>query len=230
MGFGHRGAAKVITGQPYSAQAVTKTVETLANGTTITRQITASIARDSEGRTMRSQTFNGFGAAGASPNGATIVSIFDPVANQRIEYNATTKTARIFVLPQPSGSNQGSGQASGWRGHRGQHGNHSSQVSVQTESLATQTIDGVSVEGTKTTRTIAAGTFGNDQALVSTDEEWYSPDLQMMIQSTRNDPRFGQTTYTISNLQRTEPSASLFQVPAGFTTKTIDLPSRVPTQ
>lgn len=227
-GFGHRGSAKVVTGEPYSAQAVTTTVQTLADGTTIKRQITASIARDSEGRTMRSQTFNGFGAAGGQQNGATIVSIFDPVANQRIEYNSTTKTARILVLPQKSGSGQGSGQGPG--GKRGPHGNHSSQVSVQTESLAAQTMAGVSVEGTQTTRTIAAGAFGNDKPLVSTNEEWYSPDLQMVIQSTRNDPRFGQTTYTISNLQRAEPNASLFQVPAGFQTKTVDLPSHPPMQ
>ena len=223
-GFGHRGLAKVVTGEPYSAQAVTTTVQTLADGTTIKRQITASIARDSEGRTMRSQTFDGFGAAGGQQNGATIVSIFDPVANQRIEYNATTKTARILVLPQRSGAGQGPGR------QRGPHGNHSSQVGVQTESLSTQTIAGVSVDGTKTTRTIAAGALGNDKPLVSTDEEWYSPELQMVIQSTRNDPRFGQTTYILSNLQRTEPNASLFQVPAGFQTKTVDVPSHPPMQ
>ncbi len=223
-GFGRRGLARVVTGEPYSAQAVTTTVQTLADGTTIKRQITASIARDSEGRTMRSQTFNGFGAAGGQQNGATIVSIFDPVANQRIEYNATTKTARILVLPQRSGAAQGPGR------QRGPHGNHSSQVGAQTESLSTQTIAGVSVDGTRTTRTIAAGALGNDKPLVSTDEEWYSPELQMVIQSTRNDPRFGQTTYTLSNLQRAEPNASLFQVPAGFQTKTVDTPSHPPMQ
>jgi hypothetical protein len=223
-GFGHRGGGnKVVTGEPYSAQAVTVTTETLPNGTHITHQTTASIARDSEGRTMRSQTFNGPGTAGSSTTGATVVSIFDPVANQRIEYNSKTMTARVFVLPQKSTSSEGSsvkGNASGPRGHF-----NSKNVTVQSTSLGTQTISGVSAEGTQTTRTIAAGTMGNDQALVSTDERWYSSDLQIVVQSTRTDPRFGQTTYTVSNIQRAEPNASLFQVPAGYQSKTIDVPA-----
>jgi hypothetical protein len=193
--------------------------ETLPNGSHITHQITASIARDSEGRTMRTETFNGFGAAGSTTTGATITTIFDPVANQRIELNSKNKTARIFILPPPP-----TGSAAGSR----QHGNRNrpnSNVSVQTESLAAQTIDGVSAQGTQTTRTIAAGAIGNDQPLVSTEQQWYSPDLQIVVQSSRTDPRFGQTTYAINNLQRGEPSASLFQVPAGYQSKTIEAPA-----
>jgi hypothetical protein len=68
--------------------------------------------------------------------------------------------------------------------------------------------------------------MGNDKPIVITEGKWYSPDLQMMLESTRNDPRFGQTAYTVSNLQRAEPNVSLFQVPPGYQTKTIDLPQR----
>lgn len=222
-GFHHRGGNKVVTGEPYSAQAVTATVETLPNGTHITHQTTASIARDSEGRTMRSQTFNRPGSAGSTTTGATVVSIFDPVANQRIEYNTKTMTARVFVLPQKSTSSEGTGGTGNGSGPRGHF--NSKNVTVQSTSLGTQTISNVSAEGTQTTRTVAAGTMGNDQPLVSTDEQWYSPDLQIVVQSTRTDPRFGQTTYTVSNIQRAEPNASLFQVPAGYQSKTIDVPA-----
>jgi hypothetical protein len=227
-GFRHGGAAKVVTGEPYSAQAVTATVETLPNGTHITHQTTASIARDSEGRTMRSETLNGSGAAGSSQTGMTIVSIFDPVANQRIEYNTKGKTARVFVLPQKSTASPASG---GTGNGANRHGHFNSQnVTVQSTSLGSQTISGVSADGTQTTRTVAAGAMGNDQPLVSTNQVWYSPDLQIVVQSTRTDPRFGQTTYTVSNIQQAEPNASLFQVPAGYQTKTIDVPSHAPAQ
>jgi hypothetical protein len=37
------------------------------------------------------------------------------------------------------------------------------------------------------------------------------------VKSTRTDPRFGQTSYTVTNIQRTEPTATLFAVPAGYT-------------
>jgi hypothetical protein len=221
--FGSHGAAKVVTGEPYSAQAVTTMEQTLSNGTTITRTITATIARDSEGRTMRSQTMGGFG--GGSSNGATIVTIFDPVAGERIEYNTASKKARIFMLPQNQGSSEGSSQ--GFKGRPGgARGNFSSQVTVATTSLGTETLDNVSVQGTQTTHTIAAGAVGNNQPLVTTQQEWYSPDLEMVLQSTRNDPRFGQTTYTVNNLQRSEPNASLFQVPAGYQSQTVEPPSR----
>jgi len=50
-------------------------------------------------------------------------------------------------------------------------------------------------------------------------ERWYSPDLQIVVKSTRNDPRFGTTTYALSNVQRTEPAAALFTVPADYTVK-----------
>ena len=34
-----------------------------------------------------------------------------------------------------------------------------------------------------------------------------------------SDPRMGDTTYTLSNVDRSEPAASLFQVPADYTIK-----------
>lgn len=215
-GFGH-GGSKVVTGEPYSATAVTSTEQTLTDGTHITHQNTATIARDSEGRVMHSETLTS-----GRESGATIVSIFDPVANQRIEYNSSTKVAHIFVLP-PKPSSSGAASASDTSSpHNGRF--HSNSVNVTSESLGTQTMAGLTAQGTKTTRTVAAGAFGNDKPLVSTDEKWVSSDLQIVLQSTRSDPRDGQTTYTVSNLQRSEPSASLFQVPAGYQSKTITVP------
>jgi hypothetical protein len=51
---------------------------------------------------------------------------------------------------------------------------------------------------------------------VITRETWYSPDLKLVIESTQTDPRFGETTYTLTNIQRNDPDPSLFQVPAGY--------------
>src|SRR5207245_8591289 len=88
---------------------------------------------------------------------------------------------------------------------------------VKKETLGTQTMNGVSAEGTRITRTIAAGQIGNDKPLQVVFERWYSPDLQVVVKSTRTDPRFGTTTYTLSNIQRTEPAAMLFTVPPDYT-------------
>jgi hypothetical protein len=71
---------------------------------------------------------------------------------------------------------------------------------LKAESLGTKSIEGISVTGTRDTRAIPAGTIGNDKDLVITRETWYSPDLKLVIQSTQTDPRFGETTYSLTNI------------------------------
>jgi hypothetical protein len=88
---------------------------------------------------------------------------------------------------------------------------------VKKESLGTQSINGISAEGTRITRTIPAGQIGNDKPIQMVFERWYAPDLQMVVKSTRTDPRMGTTTYTVTNVQRTEPSAAMFTVPSDYT-------------
>lgn len=79
-----------------------------------------------------------------------------------------------------------------------------------------QTFEGVAAEGTRTTVTIPAGQIGNEQPIVTVSERWYSPDLQVTVMTTRSDPRTGTTTYKLTNVNRSEPAPSLFQVPADY--------------
>jgi hypothetical protein len=41
----------------------------------------------------------------------------------------------------------------------------------------------------------------------------------VVVKSTRTDPRFGTTTYTLTNVQRQEPAATLFTVPSDYTVR-----------
>ena len=86
-----------------------------------------------------------------------------------------------------------------------------------TEQLGTRMVEGVEAVGTRVTQVIPAGTIGNDKDLLSTRETWFSPDLKIVVSSIRNDPRFGEIRYTLTNVQLTEPNPSLFQPPAGYT-------------
>src|SRR5262249_31550794 len=79
-------------------------------------------------------------------------------------------------------------------------------------------------EGTRYTRTIPAGHVGNDKPVTIVNEEWYSPDLQIIVQSKRSDPFVGDSTYTVTNIQRSAPAATLFSVPSDYTVK--DAPPR----
>ncbi|HEX8160250.1 MAG TPA: energy transducer TonB [Pyrinomonadaceae bacterium] len=84
------------------------------------------------------------------------------------------------------------------------------------ESLGRQNVEGVEAEGTRTTVTIPAGAIGNDRAIQIVSERWYSPELQTVVMTKHSDPRFGETTYRLTNITRTEPDHSLFEMPAGF--------------
>jgi hypothetical protein len=85
------------------------------------------------------------------------------------------------------------------------------------EALGEQTIEGVRAQGTRETRTIPAGKIGNERPIEIVSETWFSPDLQMVVQSRHSDPRVGETIYKLTNIAVGEPDASQFQVPAGVT-------------
>jgi hypothetical protein len=85
------------------------------------------------------------------------------------------------------------------------------------ESLGTQFMEGIAVDGTRTTLTIGAGQIGNEQPINIVSERWFSSDLKVLVMSRQSDPRFGETTYRLTNITRAEPSPQLFEIPADFT-------------
>jgi hypothetical protein len=234
MVFGFQGNFEVVKNQPYKAQATTETRRTLADGSHITQSTTAMIARDSEGRTVNAQK------AGDS---LTITSIFDPVAKTHSSYTSDSKIAHVLALPTLTASTSqvpvamgaavsgfGAGSPGGAVDFLVQGRAASSQLAgkhTTTESLGTKTIEGIQVAGTRTTSTIPAGTIGNEEDLTTTREEWHSPELKLVVQSTQNDPRFGQTTYTLNDIQQSPPDAALFQVPADYKVEEMPVPKPV---
>jgi hypothetical protein len=87
----------------------------------------------------------------------------------------------------------------------------------KSEDLGKQTIEGVIVDGTRTTSTIDTGAIGNDRPIQVVTERWYSSELQTVLMTKTTDPRMGESTFSLTNVHRGEPGAYLFQVPAGYT-------------
>jgi len=96
---------------------------------------------------------------------------------------------------------------------------YSSDAEVNRESLGNQMIEGVMAEGSRVTFTVPAGKIGNAMPIVTVNERWYSPELQTVVMTRNSDPRSGETTYKLININRSEPDPSLFQVPSDFTVK-----------
>ena len=92
----------------------------------------------------------------------------------------------------------------------------SAKYDVKTESLGTQNFEGVNAEGTRTTTTIPAEAIGNERPIEIVYEKWYSKELQVTVYSRHYDPRFGEHVYRLTNINRSEPDPSLFEVPAGY--------------
>jgi hypothetical protein len=98
----------------------------------------------------------------------------------------------------------------------GSSGGPQGAPTVKTESLGSRQIEGVTAEGTRTTITIPAGAIGNERAIESTSERWFSKELRIVVLSRNVDPRFGETTYRLTRISREEPARWLFEVPGDY--------------
>lgn len=258
MGFG----GKVVKGAPYSAEAITETIQTLADGNRIVNKMTSTLYRDNEGRTRREQTLKAIGNFPGDPIQTIFIS--DPVAGVSYALDSNTHIAHkssplklergffppgigpampVGPLPPPGESKfeyklenkrvikpegtppspapdtmlirtEGGGGGAVTYTFKRSAEDPKNQVK---ESLGTQIIEGVSAEGSRVTVTIPAGEIGNERPIEIVSERWYSPELQMVVMSKHSDPRSGETTYRLTNINRTEPARSLFEVPPGFT-------------
>jgi TonB family protein len=91
------------------------------------------------------------------------------------------------------------------------------RYTTNTEQLSKQMIEGIECDGERAVTTIPTGAIGNERPIETVKETWYSPELRMMILSKRSDPRFGESTYRVTNISLAEPEAALFQVPSDYT-------------
>jgi hypothetical protein len=266
-----------VKNAPFSAEAVSESVQTLADGNRIVRNSTSKLYRNSEGRFRREMTSGSGGMLAPLYTNGGGVTLLDPVAGFSYSIDPNLRTTRQMVIrpnneikivtgvapvatvegsalpekvraeikaaAEASGSGQNSvvvservrdeirasaarsavigrtvvGQLAEAPGFTMSYAMGSAQKwDKRTEELGTQNIEGVDAEGTRTITTIPAGAIGNERPIEITYERWYSRDLQMVVMSKHNDPRFGEQTYRLTNIVRTEPDPSLFTLPNGY--------------
>ena len=102
-----------------------------------------------------------------------------------------------------------------------------SKKNTKKEDLGKQTMEGVEVEGTRYTTTIAAGEIGNELPIEMVFESWFSPELQTVVMTKHSDPRSGESTYRLTNINRSEQPRSLFEVPSDFTVQEAGPPAEM---
>lgn len=266
---------KVVKGSPFSAEAVSESVQVLADGNRIVRSSTSKLYRNTEGRFRRELSGGSGDLFGSVYSFGQGISILDPVIGHRYLLDSNLKTARVIELKsklattvagkllaeasdkalatatqkalaeklalQAKGGSEvvvatgdyaktltGSAAAYGdyakalngtivsaSGGFAYSIGGHAKYES-RTEQLGTQNIEGVNAEGTRTVTTIPAGAIGNERPIEMVYEKWYSPELDLVVLSKNSDPRFGEQTYRLTNIVRSEPESSLFTLPTGY--------------
>ncbi len=194
---------KVVTGAPYSGTATNTFTQTLADGNTITRTTTATVARDSAGRTYEKQTITGGPLAANGPT--TVIFIDDPVAGYAYVLNPSTMTGTQRPLHKPPVGFDG-GNRSGTRP------DNPNVVVTDLTPNGPVSLNGVTdATGKLITRTIPAGSVGNAAPIVSTETIYTSTGLQVVVQAKRSDPRTGNSDYEL-NVTSLSADPSLFDV------------------
>lgn len=87
---------------------------------------------------------------------------------------------------------------------------------VRTENLGEELILGYRAHGTRVVTTLPAGQIGNDRPIDIVSEQWFSPDLELVMRSLHRDPWAGEFTTTVTQVVRGDQPAALFQVPPPY--------------
>ena len=211
-----RGMAVPGTPAPYSAVREYSNVKTLADGTHISPKPSfEKIFRDSQNR---NRTERPFCSGPADDPDAVIITIHDPVSGFAYILDSQNHVAHRYALKASSAARSAlASQASSETMDKilASHTSVDGRTSV-TETLSPQTMEGVYVTGKRITETIPAGLADNDRPITIVEEEWFSPDLNVPILTKDSDPRIGEITNRLTNIDRTEPNLSLFEPPPDF--------------
>ena len=211
------GREELVKNLPYTATAITETIQVLADGNRITRRVEQLVARDREGRTHHEQLMDRIGSL--ATDAPKLIFISDPVTGKEYTLNTRDKTVSVEKridldeLRRDAGrreANQSKSEQSPARSEAPQ------RRQVTTEDLGQKVLAGLTAKGERLSAAIPAGAVGNEREIKLSLETWYSPELHVFLYRKRDDPRFGEIVYSLTAIQRTEPDPSLFKIPAGY--------------
>lgn len=202
----------LVAGMPVSYQSFSQHSQILADGTRISQKTaTSAFYRDSLGRIRWERQSFAPGLARSSPI-LNQIEILDPVAGVQYIMNPQKHMAYRFPYPareEPERKIQSTPPPLAPPDPQ--------RPQISRESLGTQVMEGVTVEGERITTTFPDGSVGNDHPFVRTCDQWRALDLRIMVLYSCTDPRSGESETRLTNIVRAEPDPSLFQPPPDYT-------------
>ncbi len=181
---------------PVSATFVIQVAQPLPNGGTETWRSMTLLARDSSGRT-RYELHKLIPSSPGEPPLLYVV-LLDPLSHERQTLDPVRRIDFKQRLPILTPFR-----------------NQSAIDEMDGEDLGSKTIDGLDANGLRRNWMIPYEhtSGGAGQAV---EETWYSKELEMLVSGQRTDSSGQVITITMTHLDRSEPPASLFKPPRGY--------------
>jgi hypothetical protein len=194
-----------VPNAPFTANVQVVSHQVMPDGTERVVKTENLIARSSSGRIRNERrqlvpaTFNG------KPR-LISAHLYDPNSGENIYTEPMLRIARKSILARPSATPPAQRPPEHQRTPPG----------VTVTPLGDQSLDGVTLTGTRKTRTISAEMSGTGKPVTITDDYWYSPELSIYLIIKHDDPRTGEQLVAVTHVQRAEPPAEMMQVPDGY--------------
>jgi hypothetical protein len=191
---------------PLTAVAEVHSTQVLDDGSSVSKKTFNNIARDSQGRIYnerRSLVPESF--TGTPP--VISMHIYDPDTKLNTFLEVETRLARQSVRLETAPALAAQGRLSVMPVNR---------PGYQEQDLGTESMESVVVHGVRKTRTIPAAASGTGKPVIVTDEYWYSEELHLNMLVKHDDPRTGQQAVAITQVNRSEPAAATFEIPADY--------------
>ena len=207
-----------VVGAPFSGVATQRITRPTLDGNRFVFTSTARYYRDSQGRTRIEREFPTPPAADNPTPERVTIQINDPVSGVTYILEPQSKTVNVLTgnlaqrpvqppVPAPPFSIKFAGMTIGPM-ERGWS---------TTVSLGEKTMDGIRALGNRREYAVAAGTMRNEKPIAITVEQWFSPELGVMLVKSSHASTGGESTYRLDDIVQAEPDAALFTLPSNYT-------------
>jgi hypothetical protein len=191
-----------IPNAPLLAVVNTESSQLLKDGTSLNQKTLSAIARDRQGRIFNERRALIPASETATPPILSI-HIYDPQTRTSTFIDPQRQVAWQSTLNRPPAAAPPLATSSAANSY------------IKKENLGTRTMEGIEVHGVRDTQTIPAEANGGKEITV-VDEYWYSEDLRLNMLAIHKDPRTGEQTTTVTQVDRSEPDPAIFEIPSGY--------------
>jgi hypothetical protein len=207
----------VPVGAPYKAVGTTESITKLLDGNRLVRTYSVRYFRDGQGRTREEREMGPPLQRRNGPPPFTSVTINDPISaksyhlDPQHKYFAPLPALRINIVQGPVPAPLHVIQLGSMGGAQGP------PPFDESVPLGERIIEGMKAVGSRFELTIEAGDIGNERPIAVTSEQWFSPELGVVLFATQQSPVGSEITYRLEHIERAEPDAELFVVPRDYT-------------